>query len=99
MSSRSFSVVLGLLLFGVALAQPCRAQTAPAGADVQKQVDALRAQVNAMQKDLDEIKTLLAPLRERMAPSPANVLLDLGSRPVKGAQAARLTLVELIDYQ
>ncbi len=84
----------------LALASACSAQPPAAGAaDTQKQIDALRAQVTAMQKDLDEIKTLLAPLRGRQAPSADSLVLDLGTRPVKGAASARLTLVELTDYQ
>lgn len=67
--------------------------------DLQKQFDALRAQVQAMQKDLDEIKALLAPLRAARPSPPADLALDLGTRPVKGAPAARVTLVELTDYQ
>jgi len=102
MHVRTPSVALGFFVACVALAHPCCAQ-APAGAaaatDTQKQLDALRAQVNAMQKDLDEIKALLAPLRARQAPSPTSAVLDLGNRPVKGGPAAKLTLVELTDYQ
>ena len=100
MHVRTPSVALGFFVACVALAHPCCAQ-APAGAaaatDTQKQLDALRVQVNAMQKDLDEIKALLAPLRARQAPT--SVVLDLGNRPVKGGPAAKLTLVELTDYQ
>ena len=72
-------------------------QAATNSGDLQKQFDALRAQVQAMQKDLDEIKALLAPLR-RPSP-PVNLTLDLGTRPMKGAPAAKVTLVELTDYQ
>jgi len=90
----SASVTLGLLVACAAWAHTaCAQQPDP---DLQKQVDALRAQVGAMQKDLDEIKALLAPLRGR--PS-SNVTIDLGNRPVKGQPAAKVTLVELTDYQ
>jgi protein-disulfide isomerase len=100
MHIRPLSVALGILLACVALAPACSAQPPTTGADTQKQIDALRVQVNAMQKDLDEIKALLAPLRSRQqAPSPASAVLDLGGRPVKGASAAKLVLVELTDYQ
>jgi protein-disulfide isomerase len=100
MHFRPNSAALGFLLACAALAHPCCAQPpATAAADPQKQLDALRAQVNAMQKDLDEIKALLAPLRARQAPSPASAVIDLGDRPVRGAPAAKLTLVELTDYQ
>jgi protein-disulfide isomerase len=100
MKIRPLSVVLGLFLACAAVVPSCAAQPpAAAAADTQKQLDALRAQVNAMQKDLDEIKALLAPLRARQAPPPGSIALDLGDRPIRGAPTAKLTLVELTDYQ
>jgi len=97
---RSLSVSLGFLLASTLLAQPACAQkpAAPASGDLQKQVDALRTQVGAMQKDLDEIKALLAPLRARQSP-PRDAVIDLGTRPVRGERTAKVTLVELTDYQ
>lgn len=96
MRIRPLRVALPLVALTVTLANACSAQP-PAG-DTQKQLDALRTQVNAMQKDLDEIKALLAPLRARQAQAD-KVTIDLGPRPVKGDASARLTLVELTDYQ
>lgn len=97
MKHRSLSLVLGFALACAASAPAC-AQQPPGGAgDVQKQLDALRDQVRVMQKDLDEIKALLAPLRPKQPAE--NLTLDLGKRPVKGEPTARLTLVELTDYQ
>ncbi len=54
-----------------------------------------------MQKDLDEIKALLAPLRARQQGPQLRpgALIDLGDRPVKGMASAKLTIVELTDYQ
>jgi hypothetical protein len=99
MNIRSMSVPLGFLLACAVWAAPGMAQqAAPPPGDWQKQLDALRVQVGVMQKDLDEIKALLAPLRTRPTP-PENLVIDLGTRPVKGAATARLTLVELTDYQ
>jgi hypothetical protein len=98
MTLRPFSVALATLAASVALAGACSAQ--PPASDTQKQIDALRAQVAAMQKDLDEIKTLLAPLRaQRPQGQDAPPLVDLGNRPFKGSASAKLTLVELTDYQ
>jgi len=95
------NVVLGALLACVAWSHAaCQQPPAQPAGDLQQQVTALRQQVSAMQKDLDEIKALLAPLRARQSPPvPADASLDLGSRPIKGAPSARLTLVELTDYQ
>lgn len=101
MNLRSLGIAFGFLLACLVTARPALAQQPPTtAAEWQKQFDALREQVTAMQKDLDEIKALLAPLRARQAPQiPANLVLDLGNRPVRGAPAAKLTLVELTDYQ
>ncbi len=95
MNPRLIGTRLSFLVACVAMAGACSAQ--PPTSDTQKQIDALRAQVNAMQKDLDEIKALLAPLRARQSPTSAS--LDLGSRPVRGAAGATLVMVELTDYQ
>jgi hypothetical protein len=100
MSFRRLTPVLLFVAATIAQAGACAAQPPAAGAaDTQTQIDTLRAQVNAMQKDLDEVKSLLAQLRTRQAQSAEPPLLDLGTRPVKGAASARLTLVELTDYQ
>jgi len=101
MNTRYLGAALGLSLacFGTGYLARAQQPAAPA-AEWQKQFDALRHQVQAMQKDLDEIKTLLAPLRARQPPAPpADLVIDLGDRPVRGGRMAKLTLVELTDYQ
>lgn len=79
--------------------QPAQQQPAAAAGDLQKQVDTLRGQVQAMQKDLDEIKALLAPLRRQQPTIPDGLVIDLGKRPVRGEPGAKLTFLELTDYQ
>jgi protein-disulfide isomerase len=98
MITRRLSVALGLLLacvfsIGTACAQPKPTE------DLQKQIDALKAEMKAVQKDLQEIKALLAPLKAPQGAQPQTVVLDPGDRPFKGARTARLTLVEFTDYQ
>jgi protein-disulfide isomerase len=66
--------------------------------DLKKDLDALKESQKAMQKDLQEIKTLLQA-RQPAAPPSQNVELDLGKSPFKGEQTAKLTLVEYSDYQ
>ena len=61
-------------------------------------IEALKEGQKAIQKDLQEIKTLL----QRPAgppPPPQNVVLDLEKKPFKGERKAKLTLVEFSDYQ
>jgi len=96
MKSRSWNLSgllpLTLLLFS---------QSAPAQQtsmdELKTEVETLNQNMKAMQKDLQEIKALLQN-RVRMTP-PQNAVLDLGKRPARGENTAKLTLVEFLDYQ
>jgi Tfp pilus assembly protein PilN len=66
--------------------------------DLKKDIESLKESVKAIQKDLQEIKTLLQS-RQQPAPPPQNVVLDLAKNPFKGERTAKLTLVEISDYQ
>ena len=70
----------------------------PTNEDLKKQLDALSESVKAMQKDVQDIKKMLAA-RSSAAPSGVDVVLDLGGNPTKGSAGAALTLVEFTDYQ
>lgn len=91
------AMAVGLAL-GVLCAGPAAAQT-PTNEDLKKQLDALAEGMKAIQKELQELKAMLA--RPAAAPSAAaiNVVLDLADNPVKGPEDAALTLVEFTDYQ
>ena len=76
-------------------------------ADLGKEIEGLKAGQKQMQKDLDEIKTLL---RSRPAapaapaapgePDPASIVLNLDSKAhFKGNKDAKVTLVDFTDYQ
>jgi protein-disulfide isomerase len=67
--------------------------------DLKKDIEALKDGQKALQKDLQEIKTLLQSRPAGPPPPPQNVVLDLGKSPVKGERTAKLTLVEFSDYQ
>jgi hypothetical protein len=84
------------LLLTVALAVPAAAQQTSTD-ELKKDIDSLRTMLQAMQKDLQEIKGMLA----RQAPPPSGIgaIIDYGSSPSKGEQTAKLTLVEFSDYQ
>ena len=88
---------LGLVLACFLAAPLARAQQ-QAPDDLKKDIEALKEGQKAIQKDLQEIKTLL----QRPAgppPPPQNVVLDLEKKPFKGDRKAKLTLVEFSDYQ
>jgi protein-disulfide isomerase len=80
----------------IALAAPGAAQQTT-NDDLKKQLDALRTMVEGIQKDLQDVKGLLA----RQAPPPSGVgsIIDFGDRPANGERTAKLTMVEFSDYQ
>ena len=70
--------------------------------DLREEIAALKAGQQAIQKQLEEIKKLVAarPAAAPAAgPTVADVVFDLGANPVKGEQTAKFTLVEFTDYQ
>ena len=80
----------------LALAQ----QQPPPTDDLKKDIEALKEGQKAIQKDLQEIKTLLQRAQPAAPPAPPqNVVLDLDKKPVKGERTAKVTLVEFSDYQ
>lgn len=101
MNSRPARLLLGLLALVLLAAPPAWSQQAPAE-DLKAQIDALSQAIEAMQRDLQEIKALLQTraLAPAPAPTPAeNVVLDLRDNPARGERTATLTLVEFSDYQ
>ena len=96
MRRRISGAVLGALLLGAALAVPAVAQETSTD-DLKKDIEALQESLETIQKDLREIKGMLA----RQAPRPSGVgaVIDTADNPVKGESTAKLTMVEFSDYQ
>lgn len=70
---------------------------------LRREVEGIREGQRALQKDLQEIKTLLQA-RPAAGPGgapavPQNVVFDLDGLPTKGEKSAKLVLVEFTDYQ
>ena len=102
MRTKYFTVVLQLSLLTLLCVAPGFAQGTSSEAvnDLKEEIEALKEGQKAIQKELQEIKSLL---RARQAPVPAppprEFVLDLGGSPFKGDENAKLTLVEFTDYQ
>ncbi len=102
MTTKYFTVVFQLSLLTLLCGTPGFAQgTSSEGVnDLKEEIEALKEGQKAIQKELQEIKSLL---RTRQAPAPApaprDFVLDLGGSPFKGDENAKLTLVEFTDYQ
>ena len=82
---------------------PGAAQPGDAVQALRQDIEALKAGQTAIQRDLQEIKTLLrAAQPSQAAPAPADppeVLVSLEGAPFKGDKTAKVTLVEFTDYQ
>ena len=85
-SMKTLTAVLGVLL----LAGPGLAQSAD-------EVRVLRKEVEALRKDVDEIKSLLRGLRGPQQPE--NVVLTVDGAAYMGNKNAKITVVEFSDYQ
>jgi protein-disulfide isomerase len=81
-----------------ALAMPGQAQE-KSNDDLMKEMESLRQMLQAIQKDLQEVKGMLSRQAQAPAPTGIGTVLDLGGAPVKGEKTAKLTLVEFSDYQ
>jgi protein-disulfide isomerase len=69
---------------------------------LQQDIETLKAGQHAIQKDLEEMKTLLraTPRGRAAAPAvPQNVVLNVAGAAFQGDKDARLTLVEYTDFQ
>jgi protein-disulfide isomerase len=80
---------------------PAFAQSSDELQALRKEIEAIKEGQRALQRDLQEIKTLLQGGRAA-APAPVppqNIVLTLDGDPVKGDRNARLVLVEYTDYQ
>ena len=92
------SLMLGFLavivLFHV---QPGFSQTAEEIKTLREEIMALREGQSAIQKELQEIKSLLAP--KPAAPQFKEAFLNIEGKPFKGNKEAKLTLIEFFDFQ
>jgi protein-disulfide isomerase len=93
--TRLAAAAVAAVLLGSFSARPASAQATTE--DVQKQIDALRAAIQALQKDVTEMKQALARATPRTAAVGATI--DVSDRPVRGDPSAKVTLVEFSDYE
>ncbi len=83
-----------IVLFHV---QPGFSQTAEEIKALREEITSLREGQNAIQKELQEIKALLAP--KPALPPFKEVVLNIEGNPFKGNKEAKLTLIEFFDFQ
>ncbi len=93
------SVVFKLSLLTLLCTIPGLTQcTSPEEANDLKTIEALKEGQKAIQKELQEIKSLLGT-RPAPVAAPPEFVLDIEGNPFKGDGNAKLTLIEFTDYQ
>jgi hypothetical protein len=96
MTSRWSKVLVAGMGLSCALAMPGRAEEKSTD-DLMKEIESLKTLVLGIQKDLQDVKGMLA--KQAPPTTGVGVVLDLGGAPVRGEKTAKLTLVEFSDYQ
>ena len=83
------------------VAHPAFAQPVDEFTALMKDLETLREGQTAIQKELQEITSLLRarPTAAAPAPVPQEVVLSLDGAPAKGDTTAKVTLVDFTDYQ
>jgi len=103
MRTRLLAVALSVPLGLAAAGGPVQAQTSSEIAELKKQIEELRATQLAIQRDVQEIKSILLRVTEPEATrgSVTDVSLDVpvAGRPMKGSAQATVAIVEFSDYQ
>ena len=66
-----------------------------------KEIEAIKTGQQAMQKDLQDMKTLLQtrPAAAAAPAAPPSAVLSVAGAPFKGEKTATLTLIEFTDFQ
>jgi protein-disulfide isomerase len=99
MTTRVLTIVSGAILLSLLHAQPGRTQSSEELKALRKDIEGLKQGQSAIQKELQEIKSLLQSRAAPPPPEPQNVVLNLMGDPIKGEKNATVTLVEFSDYQ
>lgn len=99
-------MIAARVLLTVCLVASALFPAAPVSAQSSDDLKALRQEIEALRKDVQEIKTLLQAPRMGAGPPQApppiqtvNMVLPLGDDPAKGDKNAKVVLVEFTDYQ
>ena len=100
MKTKGIAALCGLVLLGFLTACTGQAQS-QSNDDLKKDVQALKEGQQAIQKDLQEIKRLLAARPTAAAPTEQalNAIISVDGVPFKGDKNAKLTLVEFSEFQ
>ncbi len=98
MKSRYFGLIFSLTMSIFLFVQPGLAQPSDEMRGLRKEIDELKENQKTIQKDLQQIKSLLQA--QGLVPEePKNLFIETGGKPFRGNKDARLVLIEFSEYQ
>jgi hypothetical protein len=92
------NIILGVFLIIFLFIRPGLAQTSDELKNLRKEIEALKESQSTIQKDLQEIKSVLRA-RGFLEEDPQNLFIDLSGKPFKGDKNAKLILMEFSEYE
>ena len=99
MRKKYAGALFSFLLVSLFSSQPGFTQSTEELKALRKDLEEIKKGQSDIQKELQEIKTLLRGRAPAPPPEPQNVVLEIKGDPFKGQPDAKLTLVEFSDYQ
>ena len=98
METRYFKLVFSLIFMVLLSSQPGFAQSSDEVKSLRKEIGELKEGQKAIQKDLQQIKSLLQAAG-LLPEEPKNLFLDIAGKPLRGNKDATLTFIEFSEYQ
>jgi hypothetical protein len=92
------NIILGVFLIIFLFIRPGLAQTSDELKNLRKEMESLKENQKVIQKDLQEIKSILRA-RGLLEEDPQNLFIDLSGKPFKGDKNAKLILIEFSEYE
>ena len=92
------NIILGVFLIIFLFIRPGLAQTSDELKNLRKEIEVLKESQRTIQKDLQEIKSILRA-RGLLEEDPQNLFIDLSGKPFKGNKNAKVILIEFSEYE
>ena len=99
MRKKYAGALFSFLLVSLFSSQPGFTQSTEELKALRKDLEEIKRGQSNIQKELQEIKTLLRGRVPAPPPEPQNVVLEIKGDPFKGQPDAKVTLIEFSDYQ
>jgi len=92
------NIILGVFLIIFLFIRSGLAQTSDELKNLRKEMESLKENQKVIQKDLQEIKSILRA-RGLLEEDPQNLFIDLSGKPFKGDKNAKVILIEFSEYE